>query len=292
MTATRLPWLFLTIIVLSVGLYAQEEPLEDGFPSATDRNVSDQPAAMLPEAQVSSPPSKPPSENRYKNPSDWQVAIYPVMAWAPIFGVSTREFPSISGSGTGGGGGGGLLPPANASGSFNGAAFAGFRIEKSRWSVDSMALWASVSAERSNPYVRLDAHIIFGQAFVGREVLPNLFLEGGFRRMAVSLSLKISDFPELDRKPGFWDPLVGLTYRRQLSKKWRIYGHADGGGFGVGSDVDVAATARAEWQFARHFGTTFGYGLLHFKETNTVLQKSLEVSQTLNGPIFGFGIYF
>jgi hypothetical protein len=34
--------------------------------------------------------------------------------------------------------------------------------------------------------------------------------------------------------------------------------HGDGGGFGVGSEVDMTATGRAEWQFARHFGIAMG----------------------------------
>jgi hypothetical protein len=55
-------------------------------------------------------------------------------------------------------------------------------------------------------------------------------------------------------------------------------------------------TGRADWRFAKHFGATFGYGVLHFKITKdvTVLNTTYtrEISQTLNGPIFGFGIYF
>lgn len=81
----------------------------------------------------------------------------------------------------GGGGGGSLLPPSSTSGSFNGAAFAGFRIEKSKWSTDDTVLWAGLSAERSsNPFARINVNIIYGQLMVGREVLPDLFLEGGF----------------------------------------------------------------------------------------------------------------
>src|SRR5262249_24759273 len=233
------------------------------------------------------PQSSPP--NRYQKPSDWWVAVYPVFAWAPIFGVSTREFPSTPG---GGGGTGSLLPPGHASGSLNGAAFAWFRLEKSKWSADATGLWAGLSGERSNPFVHVGAHVVFGQIMGGRELLPDLFLEGGVRRLALSVNLRIEDFPEVDWKPGVWDPLVGLTYRRQLSKKWRIYAHADGGGFGVGADSDVAGTVRAEWQFVHHFGLTMGYGALHFRITDTVAQRSLEIKQTLNGPIFGFGIYF
>jgi hypothetical protein len=56
--------------------------------------------------------------------------------------------------------------------------------------------------------------------------------------------------------------------------------------------VDVTATARAEWQFARHFGIAMGYGGMHFSDSNTVDGKTLKVSPTLHGPTFGFGIFF
>jgi hypothetical protein len=110
--------------------------------------------------------------------------------------------------------------------------------------------------------------------------------------MALRVSATLLDYPEVSRKPGFWDPLVGLSYRRTLGKKWRVRLHADGGGFGVGSDVDIAVTGQVDWRFAKHFGTTLGYGLLHFKESNAVLQRTLTIDQTMNGPIVGFGIYF
>jgi hypothetical protein len=95
-----------------------------------------------------------------------------------------------------------------------------------------------------------------------------------------------------DGSPGYWDPLIGLTYRRLLGKKWRVLVHGDGGGFGVGSDVDVSAAGRAEWQFARHFGLAMGYGGMHFSDSTSVPRGTLTIKPTMHGPIFGFGTYF
>ena len=50
--------------------------------------------------------------------------------------------------------------------------------------------------------------------------------------------------------------------------------------------------ARAEWQFARHFGIAIGYGGMHFSDSNTVDGKTLKISPTLHGPTFGFGTFF
>ena len=62
--------------------------------------------------------------------------------------------------------------------------------------------------------------------------------------------------------------------------------------FDVGTDVDITATGRAEWQFARHFGITMGYGGMHLSESHTANGQTLKLSPTLHGPIFGFGIFF
>ncbi len=226
-----------------------------------------------------------------EDPSAWKVEIYPIYAWAPIMGASVTlpEFPNLPSSpdvpGT-------PRPSGSATGSFNGAAFFAFRIEKSKFSFDGNALWAAVSAERTDPYLKIKLDAIYGQAMGGYEVLPNLFLEGGFRRMALNISAKVLNFDEVSRKPGVTDPLVGLTYHKPFGRKWRLVLHADGGGFGVGSDESIAAAARLDWRFAKHFGTSFGYGVLHFKISNTVLQRTLTLDQTLNGPVLGFGIYF
>jgi hypothetical protein len=226
-----------------------------------------------------------------KDPSDWNVEIYPVFVWAPFLGanVALPSFPNAPTLPDLPGGGG---PSGDATSGINGAAFLAFRVEKSKWSVDGSALWAGMSASATNPKLDLKLDVIFGQGMVGREILPNLTLEGGVRRLALSTSVKLLDFAEVSRKPGLWDPLVGLSYRKPLGKKWRLDLHADGGGFGVGSEATIAATARMDYRFSRHFGMTLGYGLLHFKISDTVSQRTLTINQTMHGPILGFGIYF
>ncbi len=236
-----------------------------------------------------------PAGDAAKKPSEWDISVYPIYAWAPLFGadVTTPTFPDQPG---------GTTPPTgSASGSFDGAALAGFRIQKGHWSAASNILWAKVSADQTDPKVHIGLNVVFGQMMGGREVLPNLFVEGGVRRMALKISAQVTTYPEVNTKPGVWDPLVGVTYRRDLGKKWRLYAHIDGGGFGVGSDVTMAGTGVAEWRFAKHFGMVFGYSALHFKigepvpnqpSTKPVSDRTLFVDQTMHGPVLGFGIYF
>jgi hypothetical protein len=227
-----------------------------------------------------------------KDPKDWNVELYPVYVWAPFLGAKATlpEFPNLP-----------SLPDVpgephpggNISSSLNGAAFFALRVEKSKWAAQATVLWAGLSAERTtDPRFKVKTDVIYGQAMGGREVLPDLWLEGGVRRLALNVGVTLLDYPEVSRKPGVWDPLFGVSYKHPFGKKWRVDLHADGGGFGVGSDVDYAFTGSLDWRFARHFGTSLGWGLLHVKISDTVAQRTLTLSQTLNGPILGLGIFF
>jgi len=221
------------------------------------------------------------------DPDRLQVNIYPIMVWAPVFGanVNLPPFPNFPA--------GGASQSGSATGSFNGAAFAGVDILKGNWLVEVDGLWAGLSAERTAaPKLKVDLDVIYGHGAVGLQVYKGLYLTGGVRRVALNYDIKLADFPEFSRKPGIWDPLVGLELRRDLGKKWKLIAGVDGGGFGVGADVDVAAKARVDWRFAKHFGATLGYGYLYVKMSNTVASRTFTASQSLNGPILGFGIYF
>jgi hypothetical protein len=232
------------------------------------------------EEQVSSPPQLPEAQRPY----GWHIGIYPVLAWAPVFGAGITLPPQPSNPIE--------SPSGSTSGSLNGAYFGGARFEKGKWSADLLFMWAALNAERTTPHTKVNLDFVFGDATVGREVLlPGLYVEGGFRRLALDIHATV-DSDSASRSPGFWDPLIGMTYRRELGKKWRILVHGDGGGFGVGSDVDVTGTGRAEWQFARHYGLSMGYGGMHFSDTDTHQGTTLKISPTLHGPIFGFGFFF
>jgi hypothetical protein len=219
---------------------------------------------------------------------DWTVAIYPVLAWLPIFGasVSFPNLPSLPGGGGGVAGNSGTL-----SGSFNGAALAGFSIQKSHWIVDVGGLWADVSASTTTPKVSISTGAIYGDIFAGRQFYHNLALTGGVRRMALNIHAQLGNLPEMHWKPGVWDPLVGLDWRASLSHKWSFRLDLAGGGFGVGNDLDLSGSSRLDWRFTRHFGLTVGYAVLHFQNSSTVLNQVHKTKQTLDGPIFGFGIY-
>lgn len=224
----------------------------------------------------------------------WDVEIAPIYLWAPISinSVTLPQFPDLPAPP-----GGGDRPSGESSASLNGAAMAAFRVEKSRWMARGNLVWAGLSGEKERPYLKVSGNVILGELFTGVEVVNHLYLEGGVRRLAVDVSAKVLDYPEVSRKPGVWDPVVGMTYRRPLGEHWLLSLHGDGGGFGVGSEVDLNAAVTLDWRMARHFGLTLGYGALYFRlqdswVDSTRIEKSLELGTTLHGPILGFKLLF
>ena len=71
-----------------------------------------------------------------------------------------------------------------------------------------------------------------------------------------------------------------------------LHAAGEGGGFGAGADVDLSGSVRADIRLTKHFGGTFGYSVLYLKLSDTVLQRTFEVKQTLQGPVLGVGLYF
>ena len=111
------------------------------------------------------------------------------------------------------------------------------------------------------------------------------------RRLALKYNIRIADQPDFERKPGVWDPLVGLAWHR-VGEKLELHVIAEGGGFGVGTDAEVSAGLRLDWKPFRHFGFTGGYDFLYFKLSTTRDGREFTVKQTMHGPALGIGIYF
>jgi len=217
------------------------------------------------------------------DPNKLKIVVYPIEGIAPIFGASFRlpDTPSTPGGGSG-----------KTDTSLNGAALFGVTIQKSKWYGDFSFEYAGLSASRSNPHVGFDVDAKFASGLIGFDIWKHLYVTGGFRYLGLPYNIRLGNFGNFHRTPEVTDPLVGLMWNQQVSKKWTLNLNAQGGGFGVGCEEDISLIGKADWQFAKHFGLMFGYGGLHFEISDTKLGKTLKVNQTLSGPTFGFGIYF
>jgi len=214
----------------------------------------------------------------------WKVTIYPILVWVPLgIGIDVTV-PPIDG---GGGGGGAIINSR-----FDGAFFGGFSVSHRIWRLDAGGLWAAVGGDRSqNPKLTVDLDVIYGNVTGGARVYKDLYVTAGVRRYALHYNIKLIDYPNFERKPGVWDPLIGVGWHH-VGEKFEVHATFDGGGFGVGADVDVAAAGRLDWKPIPHFGLTGGYQILYLRASDTLVGKTFTFKQTLHGPMAGIGFYF
>ena len=230
-------------------------------------------------AVAQSAAAAPPDDNE-----GWRITIYPVLAWIPS-GIAI----DIS------------LPPSDADGGvigkitdsrFDGAFLGGFSAAKGAWRVDADGLWAAVGGDRLElPVFSVDADVIYLHVTGGRRIVKDLYATAGVRRLALKYVINVAALGVLERKPGVWDPLVGLAWHTQR-RNFEVHAIFEGGGFGVGSDVELATSFRLDWKPIPHFGFTSGYQFLYFNVDDTARGRAFRVKQTLHGPIAGLGFYF
>jgi hypothetical protein len=214
----------------------------------------------------------------------WDVGVYPVLVWVPLgIGIDV-DIPPFGGDS---GGVGDIVDSR-----FDGAFLGGVTASNGTWRIEGDAIWYGIGGDRiERPLLTVDLNLIYGHANLGRRIAPGLFLTGGVRRLALDYDIKLGDLPKVSQRPGVWDPLVGIGWHRPGPKvEW--HASFEGGGFGVGTDVDLSGTVRVDWKPVRHFGFTGGYNFLYLKVTDTVLGRTVIVQPTVHGPVVGIGFYF
>jgi len=255
--------------------------------------------APVARAQDSGPKRDP---NSGKRPV--KVVIYPLLVQAPLFGatIDLPALPSIPGGGGGSGGSG--TESGDVSGStdvsLNTAYLAGLLVETNRVFVEVNGTWADVSADRQSPHVSLKTKTLLSTARGGVRLFKGVSATGGVHHVSMDLDATLT-LPNLAReldghaKPGYWDPMLGVDWRGRHGR-WDFQADFEGGGFGVGTDVDLAGEVRADYRI-RWFDMRFGYAVTHIEATVLDVnigsfQRTMTINQTLYGPNVGFGIAF
>ncbi len=216
---------------------------------------------------------------------DWHVTVYPVLAWIPLSIGIDVDIPPIE---AGGSGGSGEILDSRLDGAF----FAGVAASNGIWRIEGYGLWASFGGNRPDrPFLDVDLDLIYGSAKLGRRIAPDLYATAGVRRLALDYGITLGDLPRLSRKPGVWDPIVGIGWHR-VRPKGEWHATFDGGGFGAGADVDLGASLSADWKPIPHFGLTAGYNFVYLKISDSVANRDLTLKLTAHGPTIGVGLYF
>lgn len=219
----------------------------------------------------------------------WKVSVYPVLAWVPTHISIDLNLPQ---GGDNGDGGGSAVRGEIVESRFDGAFLGGFSASRGPLRFDTDILWAALGGDRpERPQMSVDVDIIYGHATAGVRFYKDLYVTAGVRRVALNYDISLEDRPGFERKPGIWDPLVGIAFHH-VGDAFEVHGVLEGGGFGVGADTDIGATFRADWKPTRHFGLTAGYSFLHFEISHELAGRTLVAKQSLHGPVVGIGLYF
>ena len=213
----------------------------------------------------------------------WDFSIYPIFLWVPVdIGVGVEVPPS----GNDGGGIGDIVESQ-----LDGAFFGGVTASNGTWRIEGYGIWTSFGGSRDLPFLTVDMDVIYGDGKIGRRVARDLYITGGLRRVALKYDFTLGTLPRFSRKPGVWDPLAGVGWHR-VNPKVEWHASFEGGGFGVGADVDLGATLRVDWKPVRHFGLAGGYNFMYLKLSDTIAGREVIVKPTVHGPSVGFGLYF
>lgn len=227
-----------------------------------------------------------------------EVILYPILVQAPIYGASI-DLPSVP-STPGDGGESGAQSGSTDFG-LNSAYMAGISVRAPQWFGEMRGTWAALSATREAPRVTVDTDTTLFNARGGVRIVDGLFATGGFRRVGLTLDADLT-LPALGKSlhgratPVLWDPLIGVDWRRRMGR-WVVDGSFQGGGFGVGTDVDLTSEVNASWRGIPHTEIRLGFSVIYYKLTIDDVgigsfQRTLVSSQTLYGPIVGLGFVF
>jgi len=222
----------------------------------------------------------------------WDVSIYPILAYVPVMGIDVRlpdAEPCANCSP--------VTPEGHGDSGLSGAAFVGFRAEKSRFAVEGMFNYAGLEASKSLPFLDVNLKAYAGSIKGGFMVVKNLYAEAGARYVGLKVTASVQDFPAVTWEPGRWDPLVGVTYDPHLAKRWRLQSHIDWIGLGGNAYSAASGQARVEWEPIHHFLLTGGYGFSKEKWNDTLESakfgnKDIHLDYTLHGPVVGIGLHF
>ncbi len=217
---------------------------------------------------------------------DWKFSVYPILAWVPTTIDLDLSVPIEGGDGS-------IERGRIVDSRFDGAFLGGFSATNGTWRVDADLVWAAVGGDRpDSPRLSVDVDLIYGHANIGRRIYKELFVTTGVRRLALKYDIEVNDLDNFSRKPGLWDPLVGVAWHH-VGDRLEVHGLLEGGGFGVGSEREFAASLRMDWKPFRHFGLTAGYNYLTLEfEDEVTSRRTFEATQTLGGPVVGIGFYF
>ncbi len=120
---------------------------------------------------------------------------------------------------------------------------------------------------------------------------PRLLLEGytGVRYTYVYSKLNFQTIPTISDSVDWWDPLVGLRARLEVTPKLAIVTRGDVGGWGVGSEHTWFLIGALEWRASKVISIGAGYAALYQDYNGS---NDSDFKQTMQGPFVAMSFHF
>jgi len=131
------------------------------------------------------------------------------------------------------------------------------------------------------------------EGYAGAEGSPvgtDIFFGGRYINLDAELDFPVAADVSSDRN--WLDPLIGVSYSRDMSKKFLIKTTADIGGFGIGSDLTWRFSILGGYQLGKHANLWFGYRYLDIDYDEGSGADKFEYDVTMHGPVLGASFHF
>lgn len=177
-----------------------------------------------------------------------------------------------------------------------------FEVRKGKWGVFADVTYLAVSSDAKVGPVAMDIELkttladfgVLYRAYEGfsgsNPVATDVFVSGRYVDLDAGLDFK--RVADIDGNKNWLDPVVGLTYHRDLSKKWMVSATADIGGFGVASDLTYSLRLLGAYRLTSWANLWFGYRYLDIDYDDGSGAKKFVHDVAMHGPMIGASLHF
>ena len=124
----------------------------------------------------------------------------------------------------------------------------------------------------------------------GNAVTTDIFVGG--RYLNLDVDLDYAGAADISGGKDWLDPIIGVTYSRDMSKKLLIKTTADIGNFGIASDFTWSFSILGGYRLNRTANIWFGYRYLDIDNDTGSGAKKFEYDVDMHGPILGVSFHF
>ena len=167
----------------------------------------------------------------------------------------------------------------------------GLLARKGRFSITGDFIYVRLGTDEQLPPFKIDIEIIptILEGTAGYQIAKNVDVYGGIRFYNVENNITFNGplSLEVDATKRWVDPIVGLRFSPELSKRFSLLTRIDVGGFGAGSDLSWQLHAYGLWHVTEKGSIAFGYRVLDI-DYQEESGKQFLLDMQIKGPSVGF----